>query len=156
MKVYFGSDHAGFELKQDLMVFAKSLGHEVIDFGDTKPEPDDDYPDYIAPVAKAVSKDPTAKGIILGGSGEGEAIMANRFPGVRAVLYYGGNMEIVMLSRLHNDANILSLGARFVPSPEARHAVKIWLETDFSGDARHIRRIGKIEQITKLLSKILY
>lgn len=108
----------------------------------------DDYPDFIVPVAKEVAKNKNARGIIFGASGQGEAIVANRVKGVRVALYYGGNMEIVRLSRTHNNANILSLGARFLPKDEAIKAVKLWLNTDFRNEERHIRRINKIDRMT--------
>lgn len=147
MKIYFGADHAGFELKGKLITYVKSLGHEVEDLGAFSLNPADDYPEFVIPVAKKVSDDlENVRGIIIGGSGEGEEIVANRFPGVRAVEYYGKNLEIVKLSREHNDANILSLGARFLSESEAKEAVKLWLETPFSKDPRHIRRIEEIEQ----------
>ncbi len=145
MKVFLGSDHAGFELKSKLSVFLKELGYEVEDFGAHLYEPLDDYPDFIRPVAEAVAKNPETRGIILGGSGQGEAIVANRVPGVRTAVYYGGAVDIAVLSREHNDANILSLGARFVEEREAKEVVRIWLETPFSGDERHVRRIKKID-----------
>lgn len=147
MKIYIGTDHAGFELKQKLVPFIESLGHEAVDFGAHEYHEDDDYPDFIAPVAKEVSADPMARGIILGGSGQGEAMVANKFPHVRAAVYYGGTLDIIRLSREHNDANILSLGARFLSEEEAKVAVELWLATPFSGDERHIRRIEKIEKI---------
>ncbi len=147
MKIYFASDHAGFELKQKLISFVVELGHEVIDKGDFAPTPDDDYPDFIALAASEVSKDKEAKAIIIGGSGEGEAMVANRFSNVRAAAWYGDSLEIVKLSREHNDANVLSIGARFVDEEKAKEAVKLWLATEFSGDERHIRRIKKIERI---------
>ena len=146
MKIYIGSDHAGFELKGKLIEFIKSLNIEVIDKGAFSLEPTDDYPDFIVPVAEAVAKDSESLGIILGGSGEGEQISANKIDGVRAIEYYGGNLEIVKLGREHNDANILSLGARFVSDEEAKGAVKIFIETPFSNDERHIRRIDKIDK----------
>jgi len=145
MKIFFGSDHAGYELKQKLIPFVKSLGYEVIDKGPDNLKSDDDYPDFLAPVAKEVMNDKESKGIILGGSGQGEAITANRFIGVRAVVYYGGPSEIIKLSREHNDANVLSLGARFINEEETKQAVKLWLETPFSNDERHQRRIKKID-----------
>ncbi|MEO5367410.1 MAG: RpiB/LacA/LacB family sugar-phosphate isomerase [Magnetococcus sp. WYHC-3] len=145
MKIFIGADHAGFELKEKLVEFLKSLGHDATDFGAHDFKPDDDYPDYIIPVARAVGSDPLSRGIILGGSGQGEAICANRFNGVRAIVYYGGNEEIIKLSREHNDANILSLGARFLSFEEAKDEVLKWLNTNFSGEERHMRRIGKIE-----------
>ncbi len=148
MKIYIGTDHAGFELKQKLVPFIQSLGHEAIDFGAHEYNEVDDYPDFITPVAKEVSANPAARGIILGGSGQGEAMTANKFPHVRAAVYYGGTFDIVRLSREHNDANILSLGARFLSEDEAKEAVRIWLNTPFPCDERHVRRLEKIE-ITK-------
>ncbi|TAK56966.1 RpiB/LacA/LacB family sugar-phosphate isomerase [Patescibacteria group bacterium] len=148
MKIIFATDHAGFELKNVLVEYVKTLGFEVEDCGAKFFDKEDDYPDFITLAAKAVSLDPTnPKAIVLGGSGQGEAIVSNRFSGVRAVVYYGKNLEIIKLSREHNDANILSLGARFLSSDEAKEAVKLWLETPFSYEERHLRRIQKIEQI---------
>jgi ribose 5-phosphate isomerase B len=147
MKIYIGTDHAGFELKQKLVSFTQSLGYEVVDCGANEYNENDDYPDFIAPVAKAVSLDSTALGIVLGGSGQGEAMMANKFPYIRAAVYYGGKLDIVRLSREHNNANILSLGARFLSEDEAREAVALWLSTSFSEDGRHMRRIAKINKV---------
>ena len=146
MRIFIGSDHAGFELKQKLISFVESLGYEVIDKGAFAFDEHDDYPDFIVPVAKEVAKDPSSRGIIIGGSGQGEAIAANRVKGARAAVFYGGPLDIVELSREHNDANILSLGARFVSEGEAETAVQLWLETEFSGDERHARRIKKIDE----------
>ena len=146
MKIFIGSDHAGFALKENLKKFLEGLGHEVTDIGAYVLTEDDDYPDFILPVARAVAEDIESRGIILGGSGQGEAIAANRVKGARAAVYYGGNGDIVKLSREHNDANILSLGARFMDAGEAKAAVKLWLETSFSNDERHIRRIKKLDQ----------
>jgi len=148
-KVFIGSDHAGFELKEKLKASLKGLGYNVEDKGAFEYNDGDDYPDFIVPVAEAVSKNSDVKGIILGGSGQGEAICANRFSGVRAVVFYGGSEEIIKLSREHNDANILSLGARFLDEKTAMEAVKIWLETKFSGNERHIRRIKKLEALPR-------
>ena len=145
MKIYIGSDHAGFELKNKIIAFVRGFGHDVIDEGAFALDATDDYPDFIALVAEEVSKNKDARGIVIGGSGQGEAIVANRFRNVRAVVYYGGTLDIVKLSREHNDANILSLGARFLNDNEATTAVKLWLETPFSGEERHIRRIKKID-----------
>ncbi|MBI2120411.1 MAG: RpiB/LacA/LacB family sugar-phosphate isomerase [Parcubacteria group bacterium] len=147
MKIYIGTDHAGFELKQKLVPFLQSLGHEVIDLGAHKYDEDDDYPDFIAPVAKMVSADATVRGIILGGSGQGEAMLANKFPHIRAGVYYGGHPDIIRVSREHNDANILSLGARFLNESEGREAVETWLATPFSGEERHKRRLKKIDKV---------
>src|SRR3990167_6509476 len=113
MKIYIGADHAGFEIKEMLKKYLADLKYEVEDKGAFKYEPEDDYPDFVLPVARAVAADPENRGIIIGGSGEGEAICANRVKGARAAVFYGGNFEIIELSRKHNDANILSLGARF-------------------------------------------
>jgi ribose 5-phosphate isomerase B len=144
MKIYIGSDHAGFILKEKIKEYLSGLKYEVIDKGAFELDPNDDYPDFIIPTAEAVANDPLSLGIVLGGSGEGEQISANKIDGVRAIEYYGGNLEIVKLGREHNDANILSLGARFVGEEEALEAVKIFIETQFSSDERHIRRIDKI------------
>lgn len=143
--IYIGSDHAGFELKEKLKIFLKELGYQVEDKGAFSYNENDDYPDFIEPVAKSVAETPETFGIVLGGSGQGEAIDANKQEGIRAAEYYGGKLDIVKLAREHNDANILSLGARFVSVKEAKEAVKLFLETKFSGDERHIRRINKLE-----------
>ncbi len=147
-KIYIASDHAGFELKEKLINYLQTLGHIIKDMGAHIYDETDDYPDFISLAAKEVSVDPeNSLGIVIGGSGQGEAIVANRFPNVRASVYYGGNLEIVKLARLHNDSNILSFGARFVSEDEAKSAVKIWLETAFSGEERHVRRHNKIEAL---------
>ena len=154
-KVYIGTDHAGFELKEKLVPFIKELGYEVFDLGAHTYEKEDDYPDFISPVAKAVALNPNHNiGIILGGSGQGEAIVANRYPNVRAIVYYGEpsifhNHAFIKISREHNDANILSLAARILKTSEAKKAVKIWLATHFSNAERHVRRIKKIEKISR-------
>jgi ribose 5-phosphate isomerase B len=150
--IHIGADHAGFELKEELVAMLQSNGYEVVDHGAYEYEEDDDYPDFIAPVAQAISADMDrlSKGIVIGGSGQGEAIVANKFPNIRAVVWYGNaeggeGSDIITLSREHNDANVLSIGARFVSIEEAKEAVELWLETAFSGDERHVRRINKIE-----------
>lgn len=143
MKIYLGTDHAGFELKEKLKPFLAELGHEVEDLGAFTYDKNDDYPDFISKVASAVSDETNSRGIIFGKSGQGESMVANRHAGIRAGVFYGGNLEIVKLLREHNNSNILSLGAGFISEDEAKEAVKIWLETPFSGDERHIRRISK-------------
>lgn len=154
MKIFLGTDHAGFELKEKIKTFLVGLGHEVKDFGAESFNEDDDYPDFITPVAQAVSKVNESQdvsevglhsmGIIFGGSGQGEAMCANRISGVRAGVYHGGDFEIIRLMREHNNANILSMGARFISSEEeAKDAVRVFLDTKFSNDERHVRRLSK-------------
>ena len=155
MKIYLGTDHAGFEMKEELKPFLEELGHEVIDQGASEYNENDDYPDFIVPVAQAVSSDKESKGIILGGTGQGEAIAANRIKGVRAIVFNGqyephdGRIvpDEIIMSREHNDANILSLGARFLTVDEAKRAITKWLATPFSEDERHIRRLQKIDSL---------
>ena len=149
IKVLLGADHAGFELKEHVKKYLLSIGAEVEDKGAHKLNPEDDYPDFITPVAKKVAEDTNNRGLIFGASGQGESIAANKIKSVRAALYYGGNIEIVKLSRTHNNANILSLGARFLTKDEAIEATNLWLKTDFSNEIRHVRRVKKIEQIEK-------
>lgn len=160
MKIFIGSDHTGFDLKEKLQVHLSEQGHEVLDKGAFDFNPDDDYPDFIRPVAEEVVKSPKAQGIIIGGTGFGEAICANRVRGARAVVFYGPMIpiasidiegkrsedpyEIVKLSKHHNDSNILSLGVRFITEDEAKEAVRVFLETPFSGEERHRRRIQKL------------
>ena len=147
-KIFLGADHAGFELKERIKKYLIGLGIKVEDKGADKFDSQDDYPDFVIPVAKKVAEDPVNnRGIIFGASGQGEAIAANKIKGIRAALYYGGNIENVKLSRTHNNANVLSLGARFLTKEQAIGAVSIWLKTDFSNEARHIRRIKKINSI---------
>lgn len=145
MKLYLGADHAGFELKEKLKAHLHESGYSFEDKGAYTLDETDDYPDFCRPVAEAVVADPESKGIVIGGSGIGEAIVANRTKGIRASIYYGGALDIIKLSREHNDANVLSLGARMVLEEEALHAVKLFLETPFTGDERHVRRIRKID-----------
>lgn len=148
MKIFIGGDHASFELKKVLVPYLKGLGHDVSDMGAHTYVETDDYPAIIASVAMGVFKDPeNFRGIVMGGSGQGEAIVANRLPGIRAAVYYGGKKEIVALSREHNNSNVLALGARFLTPQEAQEAVKMWLETPFSGDKRHVRRNEAIETV---------
>ncbi len=151
MKIFVGTDHAGFELKQKLIVLLESLGHDVEDKGAFEYDAYDDYPDFVSEVAKEISKNSDStqfRGIVLGGSGQGEAMVANRFKNVRAMEFYGPRegANIIKDSRGHNDSNILSLGARMMTEEEAFKAVEEWLSTPFSGDERHVRRIGKIEK----------
>ncbi len=162
MKIYLASDHAGFTLKEEIKKYLGELSYEVEDMGADTETPDDDYPEIIARAAKKVSENPTDKAIIFGGSGQGEAIVANRFPNVRAVVFipyytfspfgtvfanFDKVFEFLKLSREHNDANVLSFGGRFINAKQAKKAVKMWLETPFSGDERHARRIKQIEAL---------
>lgn len=144
-RIYIGSDHAGFELKEKLKVYLVEQGHNVEDRGPFSFDAGDDYPDFVFLVAKSVAQEPETRGIIIGKSGQGEAMVANRIKGVRASVYYGGSTEILKLSREHNDANILSLAAGFLSDDEAKQAVKLWLETPFSNEPRHARRIKKLD-----------
>jgi len=152
-KIILGTDHAGFELKEEIKKFLISEGFEIEDVGAHKLDPHDDYPDFISKAAKKVSQDPSNKGVIFGASGQGEAIVANKIPGIRAALYYGNNIDIVKLSRTHNNANILSLGARFLKKEEAIKALKLWLKTPFSDKERHKRRLKKISKIEEKTCK---
>lgn len=161
MRIAITTDHAGFDALQLLDAYIVSLGHETVNFGPKTHDIDDDYPDFMFGAARAVSEGQCEVGIILGGSGQGEAMAANRQKGVRCALFYGpvvaktaidaeGNLssdpyEIIKLSRQHNNANILSLSGRFLSLEEMKNAVKIWLETPFSGIERHARRIQKLD-----------
>jgi ribose 5-phosphate isomerase B len=170
MKIYLATDHAGFELKEKVKAFLTEHNYDVEDCGAESFDKDDDYPDFISKAAAGVSYDPEhAKGIIFGGSGQAESIVANKFPHVRCALFYGAvvpvgaadvtgrkstdPLEMIRLTREHNDANMLSLGARFLTEKEILHVVKLWLETSFSKDERHERRIEKIETLEKTLFK---
>lgn len=157
--IYFAADHSGFELKRELMAFVShELGLTVFDCGAQKLDETDDYPDYVHEAAKAVAEKPTyRKAVVLGASGQGEAMVANRYQGVRAAVYYGepahkqtdaSGLELDMIhsTRVHNDANVLSLAARFIDPEEAKRAVKAWLTTEFTGEERHQRRITKIDK----------
>lgn len=145
MIIHIATDHAGLELKEKVKSYLSKLDYEVIDHGAYEYDALDDYPDFIFPCAEAVSNDPNSKGIILGGSGQGEAMAANRVKGVRAAVFYNGPDEIVKLSRQHNDANILSLGARFMSDQEMYKIIELWLSTDFES-GRHKRRIEKLDE----------
>ncbi len=148
MKIFLASDHAGFELKEQVQNYLVSIGHDVEDCGAEKYIQVDDYPDTVTPGIKGLLAYGVEKGraIIFGGSGQGEVIVANRFPAIRAGLYYGGNLDIVRLMREHNNANVLSLGARMMQFDEAKAAVDMFLETDFTQEERHVRRIKKIDE----------
>lgn len=144
--IYISSDHAGFELKAKLIEHLKKQDMEVEDCGVHKVDPQDDYPDFIYPCAVLVSKNPGSIGIVIGASGQGEAIVANKAQGVRAIVYYGGHEDIVSLGRQHNNANVLSLAARFLNAEQAQRAADLFIETKFEG-GRHQRRIEKIAKL---------
>jgi ribose 5-phosphate isomerase B len=162
MTIALATDHAGFENLKQLEQFLQSKGHECKNFGPAAFKADDDYPDFIRPAAEAVAKGESQMGIIVGGSGQGEAMVANRVKGVRCAVFYGpaapvtsvdaeGNttkdpFEIVILSRQHNNANMLSLAARFVSLDDMKKAVEVWLGTPFSDVERHARRVSKIDE----------
>ncbi|HVV39018.1 MAG TPA: RpiB/LacA/LacB family sugar-phosphate isomerase [Candidatus Paceibacterota bacterium] len=144
IKVFLASDHAGYEMKEALNAFLSERGFAVEDLGPASLDPQDDYPDYLMSLGRNVAENKGSFGIGIGGSGQGEAMAANRTPGARAAVFYGGPDDILTLSRQHNDANILSLGARFVSIEQAKQAVALWLATPFSGEERHVRRIQKL------------
>jgi len=149
ISIILASDHAGFALKETVKTFLQGKKYSVLDVGAHEFVDGDDYPQYMAAAALKVAEDlkGETKAIIFGKSGQGEAIMANRFPGVRAAVYYGGNDEILKLSREHNDANILSIGAGFLDESQAKKAVELWLSTPFSGEEKHARRNEEIDSI---------
>ena len=145
MKIHIATDHAGLDLKNIIRDHLKQVGYSVIDHGAYEYDALDDYPDFIFPCAKAVASDLESRGIILGGSGQGEAMAANRIKGCRAAVFYNGPIDIIKLSREHNNANILSIGARFMSHDEIFSVLDIWLDEPFSG-GRHIRRLDKLDQ----------
>jgi len=147
--IVLATDHAGFALKEAIKGHLLKKGYQVIDVGAHEFRADDDYPVYMTAAAMKVASDMSGetKAVIFGGSGEGEAMVANRFPGVRALVWYGGSKEILKLSREHNNANTLSFGARFVDEKTAVEAVDLWLATPFSNEERHVRRIHEIDNI---------
>lgn len=141
MRIAIGSDHAGYDYKERIKSFLAAGGHEVKDFG-TNSDESVDYPIYIRPVAEAVATGEYERGIILGGSGNGEAMVANRIRGIRCALCW--NIQSARLAREHNDANMISLGQRMMSVETALDIVRVWLETGFAG-GRHERRIGQID-----------
>ncbi len=147
-KIFIATDHRGFELKESIKLWLKEWGYDFEDLGAHKKDPDDDYPDFISLAAQNVSQNlADSVGVVLGHSGQGEAIAANKYRGIRAVVFYGGPEDILRLSREHNDANILSLGASFIDQKTAKATLKLWLDTNFSDEARHLRRINKIKEL---------
>lgn len=161
MNVLIAADHAGLRMKAALMAHIETLGYSVEDLGAYSLDPNDDYPEFVTPLASRVAKETDTEtfGIICAGSGQGEAMCANRLPGARAAVFYAAlaasdaldtegshsedGYDVVRLARKHNDANILSIGSRFVSMNEATEAVRVFLTTPFSGDERHVRRLSK-------------
>ena len=176
MHIYFAGDHAGFELKKELMECVEGIGHEVEDMGPLALNPGDDFPDFVVPLARKVAESTPpqssplkrgggrevekgapfgekgapfseVRGIVVAGSGQGEIIAMNRIRGARAALFCPCNLELIKASRAHNDSNIFALGARFCTVEEAKKGITVWLETPFSGEERHVRRLQKIEEL---------
>jgi len=147
VRVYLGSDHAGFELKGRLIAWLAGAGHEPVDCGPHAYTPDDDYPPYVMAAAHGVATDPGSLGIVIGGSGNGEQIASNKIPGIRAALAFSD--ETAQLARQHNDANVLSLGARMYGDDEALGFAKVFVSTPFSGEPRHARRLAMIADYEK-------
>jgi ribose 5-phosphate isomerase B len=144
VRVYLGSDHAGFELKSHLLSHVASLGHEAVDVGPAAYQADDDYPPYCVATGLAVLADPGSLGVVIGGSGNGEQIAANKVPGIRAALAW--SVETARLGRLHNDAQVVAIGARMHTPDEAAELVTAFLGTEFSGEERHARRIHELDE----------
>ncbi len=142
MRVYLGSDHAGFALKGHLIEWLAKAGHEPVDCGPSAEHDDDDYPPYVMLAAHSAVHDPSSLGIVIGGSGNGEQIASNKIPGVRAAVAW--SEETAQLTRLHNNANVLSLGARMYAVEEAVSFTRVFVETAFSGEPRHVRRLAMI------------
>ncbi len=153
-KIYLATDHAGFDLKERGKIYFQTKNYEIEDFGALELNPEDDYPDFIFPAMKALNEDVKhsvldSRGIIFGGSGQGEAMIANRFSLIRAVVC-DDNSDLtakVKVWREHNNSNVLSFGARFIDEKSALDAVKIWLETTFPAETRHLRRLTKISRL---------
>ena len=148
--IFLASDHRGFELKEDIKRWLEEWGIEYKDMGPAVYDADDDYPEFVSKAARGVSDgDSECRAIVLGHSGQGEAVVANKYPRVRAVVYYGGPDDILRSSREHNDANVLSIGASFVDRVMIKSQIKRWLERPFSGEERHVRRLDQIKSIEK-------
>ena len=147
MRVYLGSDHAGFELKARVIAWLREAGHEPVDCGPASYHEGDDYPVYVLRAARAVAGDPGSLGIVIGGSGNGEQIAANKVPGIRAALAW--TAETARLARQHNNANVLSLGARMYEIDEALEFARIFITTPFSQEPRHARRLAMIADFEK-------
>ena len=147
-KIYISGDHAGFKLKKSLKEFFDNLKIPYEDFGPHKYNSKDDYPDFVIPMAKKVAREKNSIGIIIGGSGQGEAMAVNKIKKIRAALYYGGSIRFLKYSREHNDSNILCLGGRFLNKKQTEQAIRIWIKTPFEG-GRHKRRLEKVRRKIK-------
>lgn len=149
MNIYLATDHGGYELKEILKNWLKENGYDTKDLGAFSIDPNDDYPDFIIPLARKVAQEPDGLGIIIGRSGNGEAIAANKIKGIRAAVCL--NEEMARKAKQHNNANVLSLGADYISVDEAKNIVKMFLDTPFSNEERHIRRVDKIKKIEEAL-----
>ena len=147
MRLHIGSDHAGLELKNELLAHLVNNGHDVTDHGPYEYDALDDYPDFCIPAAQAVSKDPTSLGVVIGGSGNGEQISANKVKGIRAVLAW--SIETAKLGKEHNNANVVSVGGRMHSIDQCKEIIDAFIATQFSNDERHIRRIDKIAKFER-------
>jgi len=147
MKIFIATDHAGFELKERVKQWLEEEGYFIKDFGAYKYDKLDDYPDFIMPACRSLAKETDdVRGIIFGGSGQGEAMAANRIKGIRAIVYYGYDIKIIKLSRQHNNANVLSIGARFINDQLVFDAIRTWLQVPFE-KGRHSDRINKLDKL---------
>jgi ribose 5-phosphate isomerase B len=144
MRLHIGSDHAGLELKNELLAHLVNNGHDVTDHGPYEYDALDDYPDFCIPAAQAVAKDPTSLGVVIGGSGNGEQISANKVKGIRAVLAW--SIETAKLGKEHNNANVVSIGGRMHSIDQCKEIIDAFIATPFSNDERHIRRINKMSK----------
>ena len=152
MNIHIATDHAGYAHKNTVVDWLISEGFKVIDYGAGEYDPDDDFTDFIVKAAHGVAKNPSVdRAIIFGGSGQGEAMLANRFPGVRATVLYSDSDEIIELGRAHNDSNVLSIGARFLSVDNTKKHIWNWLHTPTLADEKYIRRNKKIDQLTRNL-----
>lgn len=152
--IHIASDHAGFSHKEEIKEWLNNSIYNIVDHGAETYHPLDDFPDFISKAILAVNESPDSScAVIFGGSGQGEAMLANRYSKVRATVFYGGDKEIIRLSRLHNDANVLSFGARFVSVEEIKDCIIMWLSTEASGEEKYKRRNKKMEDVTKNLYK---
>lgn len=143
--IILAADHAGFDMKERVKQFLEKAGHTVEDVGAHKLDPDDDYPAYMQAAAKLLLKTPDSFGVVFGGSGQGEAMVMNRHKGIRAIVYAGSNPDLAKTGREHNNANVLSIGARFLSVTQAEVAVEVFLSAAFSAEERHQRRIEQLD-----------